>query len=244
MAMRQYRIVGPGRAGLSLDIALQSVGWSSAGVWGPQDNVTHAAEEVDLVVLAVPDDLIGIVAQAVRPGQAVVMHLAGSRTLSVLDPHVATASAHPLISLPDPSTGAQRLLGNCQFAVAGDEIAGEMVRALGGTAIAVDENSRAAYHAGASVAGNHAVALWAQVERIANLAGVPARIYWQLMRTSLENAVETSAREAITGPAARGDWDTCRSHIEAIGGQETDLYLALAVEAAALADKTFPENLS
>ena len=213
MAMRQYRIVGPGRAGLSLDIALQSVGWSSAGVWGPQDNVTHAAEEVDLVVLAVPDDLIGIVAQAVRPGQAVVMHLAGS-------------------------------LGNCQFAVAGDEIAGEMVRALGGTAIAVDENSRAAYHAGASVAGNHAVALWAQVERIANLAGVPARIYWQLMRTSLENAVETSAREAITGPAARGDWDTCRSHIEAIGGQETDLYLALAVEAAALADKTFPENLS
>ena len=119
-----------------------------------------------------------------------------------------------------------------------------MVRALGGTAIAVDENSRAAYHAGAAVAGNHAVALWAQVERIAELAGVPAGIYWQLMRTSLENAVESSAAEAITGPASRGDWNTCRSHIEAIGAEEKELYLTLAAEAAGLANKRFPETLS
>lgn len=243
MAVRRYRIIGPGRAGLSMHRALTSVGWASAGVWGRSDAISESAHDVDVVILAVPDGAIASVAEAIDPGTAVVMHMAGSRTLAELAPHLEVASVHPLISLPDPEIGSMRLLSNCQFAVAGHDIASEMVLALGGTPLEVAESARSAYHAGAAVASNHAVALWGQVERIAALAGIPAQAYWQIMQTSLENAVGSSAASAITGPASRGDWETCRSHLDAIGKEEAELYLRLAAAAATLAGQTLPEDL-
>lgn len=241
--MPRYRIIGKGRAGLSLDRALQSVGWDSRGTIGSGQSVAEAGADVELLVLAVPDDVISEVAFSVLPDQAVVAHMAGSRTLAELKPHRDVASIHPLMSLPDPEIGAKRLLDNCTFAVAGDPIVWDLVSALGGTAIAVADSDRAAYHAGAAVAGNHGVALWAQIERIASSVNIPATAYWQLMRTSLENAVRSTAAEAITGPAARGDWDTCRSHLAAIDPAETTLYVALAREVATVAGRTFPEDL-
>jgi predicted short-subunit dehydrogenase-like oxidoreductase (DUF2520 family) len=137
-----------------------------------------------------------------------------------------------------------RLTDGCRFAVAGNAVANDMVAALGGQAFPVEDSARMAYHAGAAIASNHAVALWAQVERVAAKAHIPADAYWQLMRTSVENAVVTSAAEAITGPASRGDWNTVRSHLEAIGPEERSLYRAWAIEAASLAHQTFPEELS
>lgn len=241
--MSSYRIIGPGRAGGSLDAALNTVGWVSAGILGRDQSVESAAQNVDVVIIAVPDDAIAGVAQAITAGPAVVMHMAGSRTLAELAPHEKVASIHPLMSLPNKMVGAQRLLDNCMFAVAGDPIAALMVEQLGGTQVRVDDSARATYHAGATVAGNHAVALWAQVERLAAMADIPAASYWPLMRTSLENAVTLSAHDAITGPASRGDWHTCRSHLEAIGVGEAELYRILAGEAAKLGHLTFPEEL-
>jgi predicted short-subunit dehydrogenase-like oxidoreductase (DUF2520 family) len=242
--MTRYRIIGLGKAGLSFDAALRGVGWNSAGLVGRGQPVNAAAQDVDVVVLAVPDEAIAPIAQAIDSGPAVVMHIAGSRTLDVLAPHQRVASLHPLISMPNPTVGAMRLTDGCRFAVAGHAIATDMAIALGGEAFPVSDTDRSAYHAGAAIASNHGVALWAQVERIAAKAHVPAEAYWQLMRTSLENAVASSAAEAITGPASRGDWETVRSHLEAIGEDEHDLYRSLAIEAALLADQTFPEELS
>lgn len=242
--MTRYRIIGPGKAGLSLDAALTSVGWERAGLVGRGQPVHDAAQDVDVVIISVPDDAIAGVAQAIAPGEAVIMHLAGSRTLEVLAPHQRVASVHPLISLPSATIGAMRLTDGCRFAVAGNTIANDMVSALGGRAFPVADSARMAYHAGAAIASNHAVALWAQVERIAAKARIPAEAYWHLMRTSIENAVVSSAAEAITGPASRGDWDTVRSHLEAIGPEERHLYRAWAIEAASLAGQIFPEELT
>jgi len=241
--MTRYRIIGPGNAGLSLDAALTSIGWTSAGILSRGQPVYDAAQDVDIVMLAVPDDAIAAVAQAIDEGPAVVMHMAGSRTLEELAPHQRVASAHPLISLPNPTIGAMRLTDGCRFAVAGNTVANDMVTALGGQAFPVEDSVRTTYHAGAAIASNHAIALWAQVERVAAKAHIPAEAYWQLMRTSVENAVVSSAAQAITGPASRGDWDTVRHHLEAIGPEERYLYRAWAIEAASLANKTFPEEL-
>ena len=238
----RYRIIGPGRAGLSLDFALTSVGWSGADILGRADFFGRAAQDVDVLVLAVPDDAISHVAKAIDPGPAVVMHMAGSRTLDDLAPHERRGSIHPLMSLPEPEAGSRRLLDGCTFAVAGDPVATDMVRALGGRPIEITDPNRAVYHACAAVAANHGVALWAQVERLADRAGLAANAYWPLMRTSLEDAVETSAAAALTGPASRGDWATIRSHLAAIGEEEADLYRALAAQAAGIAGQRWPEE--
>ena len=79
-----------------------------AGSLGRADDPAGAGNDVDLVVIAVPDVAIATVARAVDPSAAVVMHLAGSRPLTDLAPHRAVASLHPLVSLPDAETAVDR----------------------------------------------------------------------------------------------------------------------------------------
>jgi predicted short-subunit dehydrogenase-like oxidoreductase (DUF2520 family) len=193
---------------------------------------------VDLLVFAVPDDAIARVASAVTPcPTTVVLHLSGSRGLDVLAPHQRRGSLHPLVSLPDPELGVDRLLGGCTFAVAGDPLAGCLADQLGGRALRVDDDQRPLYHAAASVAANHLVVLAAQVERLAAAAGVPADAYWSLMRSTLDNVASVGARRALTGPAARGDVATIEAHLRALPPEEHQLYRTLAAAAAELAGR-------
>jgi predicted short-subunit dehydrogenase-like oxidoreductase (DUF2520 family) len=165
----------------------------------------------------------------------VVAHLAGSLGLDVLAPHPRRAALHPLVSLPDADRGADRLSG-AWFAVAGDPLVQRAASDLGGRWFEVADHDRAAYHAAAAVASNHLVALMGQVERIAAGIGVPGEAYLLLAAASLQNVAELGAASALTGPVARGDWDTVARHLAAIDPAERPAYLALAAEARRLVD--------
>ncbi len=242
--MTTVRIVGDGRAGRSLEAALSATSWESLGILdhdavdGLRPDFTNASAEADIVVLAVPDDAIADVAQALSPGTAAILHLSGATRLDALSPHTRVGSVHPLVSLPNLRIGAERLLANATFAVAGDPAAGRLVAALGGRAITVDDDRRATYHAAASVAANHLVALAAQVSRLATAAGVPDDAFWDLMSSTLDNVRALGPQAALTGPAARGDVQTVANHVEAIDPAELQTYLVLADEAARLAGRT------
>jgi predicted short-subunit dehydrogenase-like oxidoreductase (DUF2520 family) len=231
---RSVRIVGRGRAGGSLAGALEATGWVVEVVPG---TAAVVAAEVDLVVLAVPDGAIAEVAAAVEPGPAVVAHLAGSLGLDVLTPHVRTASVHPLASLPTPEVGAERLRAGAWFAVAGDAMAAEVVAALGGRAVEVPDEQRAAYHAAAGIASNHLVALLGQVERVAAPVGVPLEAYLDLARATLDNVAALGPAAALTGPAARGDTATLDRHRAALDPSEVPAYDALVALAQRLAGR-------
>lgn len=232
-----YRVIGLGRAGRSLIRALAGTNWKYAGGYGRHDDPSQAAAGVDVVFIAVPDDAIAETACAIKPSSAVVVHLSGAKTLEVLEPHDHRASMHPLVSLPDPVTGAARLRDGATFAVAGHSRASDAVAVLGGRPISVDERHRSLYHATAAIAANHLVVLCAQVERLAQHIGVPVERYWDLMTATLENVERVGPLRALTGPAARGDAETIDAHIQAIeevGPDEVDLYRTLADHAAEL----------
>jgi pantoate--beta-alanine ligase len=228
------RVIGPGRAGRSLCGALRDAGWDVREPLGRGDDVSGAAEGVDLLVVATPDAAIAEVAAAVKPvASTVVAHLSGSLGLEVLAPHRRRAAIHPLLPLPDPESGAARLRG-AYFAVTGDPVAREVVAALGGAAFEVDDEHRAAYHAAASVAANHLVALLGQVERIAAIAGVPLEAYLPLVRATVEDVAAKGPAGALTGPVARGDHATVARHLAAIPAEERPAYQALSGRAARL----------
>ena len=230
-------MVGPGRAGLSFAGALTASGWRCVATLGRGDDLRCAAADCDVVLVTVPDDRIAEVAAAIEPGRAVLVHASGAKGLDVLAPHGRRASVHPLMSLPDPATGAGKLRRGGVFAVAGDPVAERIVAALGGRPVTVGDDRRALYHATAAVAANHLVALCAQVERLAAEAGVPLAAYWDLMETTLENVRRSGPIPSLTGPAARGDTSTISLHLEALPTDERTLYLALANEAARLAGR-------
>jgi predicted short-subunit dehydrogenase-like oxidoreductase (DUF2520 family) len=229
------RIIGPGRAGTSLALALTNVGWDVAPMLGRRDDVTDAAAGVQLLVLATPDDVISEVAAEVRPvPSTVVAHLSGSLGLAALGDHPRKAAFHPLVSLPTPEVGAKRLIG-AWYAVAGDVLADKVVAALGGRAFAVDDDDRALYHAAAAIASNHLVALMGQVERLAGRVDVPFEAYHDLARSTLDNVAKLGPRKALTGPAARGDQATLRRHLRALPAEERKAYRGMVDAAQRLA---------
>jgi len=232
----RLRVIGPGRAGRSLATALARAGWQVVGLVGRDGDVAGAATGADLLVIATPDAAVASVADQVDPSETcVVAHLAGSLGLEVLVAHPRRAAMHPLVALPDADVGAQRLAG-AWFAVAGDPLAQRVVADLGGRWFEVADDDRAAYHAAAAVASNHLVALMGQVERIAAGIGVPGEAYLLLAAASLQNVAALGAAGALTGPVARGDWDTVARHLGAIDPSEHEAYLALAAAARRLVD--------
>lgn len=235
--MPTLRVVGPGRAGLSLARALEHRGWDLAGVLGRGDDVGPAARDVDLLVLATPDAAIAAVAAAVEVvPTTVVAHLAGSLGLDVLGRHPRRAAIHPLVAMPDAEVGASRLLAGAWFAVAGDELAQRVVGDLGGRWFEVEDEHRSAYHAAAVIASNHLVALMGQVERVAATAGVPLEAYLDLVRATVENVAELGPTAALTGPVARGDWDTIARHVAALDPSEREAYEAMVRAARRLVE--------
>ena len=232
---RHVRIVGPGRAGTALALALTNAGWDVGPMLGRGDDITGAAAGVDLLVLATPDSEITAVARQVEPDDStVVAHLAGARGLEVLSPHARRAALHPLVALPTPELGARRLVGGW-FAVAGDPLAGEVVRALKGRSFTVEDADRATYHAAAAIASNHLVALLGQVERLAEQVGVPFQAYLDLATDTMANVAELGPRAALTGPAARGDEATIRRHLRALPADERRAYRGMVDAARRLA---------
>ncbi len=247
-------IIGGGRMGRGLAGALADAGervdlWSrrevSAGREGPADVVASART----ILLAVPDAVIASIAGAIAQqvgGEQVVLHLSGVHDRHVLRPlaerGAACGSLHPLQTVPDPTTAAERWRG-AYAAVEGDDRAVEeadrITRLLGMTPVRLPSGAKVLYHAGAVVASNYVVALAAIATRLAEAAGLPpeiaSRIYRPLLAGAVANLAGASPTEALTGPIRRGDLDTVATHLAALEPEDRRLYAVLGLEALRLA---------
>jgi predicted short-subunit dehydrogenase-like oxidoreductase (DUF2520 family) len=259
---RTCALVGAGRAGTALAVALVETGWVVVSVAGRSPDTASvvtaatrfgaAAVDVDaagrgaaLVVLATPDGELPAVAARVAASlepRALVVHLAGALGLEVLTPisdarpDVEVGALHPLQTLPSADTGAARLAGSWA-AVAGPPSVGAVAVGLGLHPFTVDDEHRAGYHAAACMASNHLVALLGQVERVANAAGVPLAAFEPLVRATVDHCFTLGPERALTGPVARGDIATIARHLDAIAADEQRAYRAMADAAARLAGR-------
>ena len=261
MTQPAVAIVGAGRMGQGLGLALDRAGWQVRLLarsrhpvvpplvlhTGPRAEATLGA---DLVLLAVPDDAIPSLAAelALQGGigaAQVVLHLSGlldRRALGALLPTgAALGSFHPLQTVADPAAAPERLAG-AYAGIEGDEravAAGErLAGAMGMLAIRLSSEGKAAYHAGAVMAANYTVALAGVAERLAVAGGVPAevadRLYLPLIRGAAGN-LELGPAAALTGPIRRGDVRTVEAHLAALESEDRELYRLLGLAALRLA---------
>ena len=190
--------------------------------------------DADLVLLCVPDRAIAEVAEAIPPGPWVA-HTSGACRLDELDPHERRFSVHPLQTFTR-ARGPEQLDG-AWAAVSGESgeavAAGfELARLLGLEPFELVDEERPAYHAGAAIASNYLVTIhWAAAELL-RAAGAPPEALEPLMRRTIENGFE------LTGPIARGDWETVERHLAEIRARRPQLepmYRALADATATVA---------
>ncbi|HEY5266381.1 MAG TPA: DUF2520 domain-containing protein [Acidimicrobiales bacterium] len=227
-------IVGTGKAGSSFATALAGAGHDVRLI---HHDELDSLGQPDLVLLAVPDDSIEAIAEQIpHSAQYVVAHVAGSRGLGELAGHERVGSMHPLAALPSPEVGAERLHG-ALFSVAGDELMSDVVSSLKGRAIHLSDEQRVRYHATASVAANHLVALLGHVQVLAESAGLSLEDFLPLAQQALDDVAAMGARGALTGPASRADMATIDAHLDSIPESERSTYVALANAAFVLAEQ-------
>jgi predicted short-subunit dehydrogenase-like oxidoreductase (DUF2520 family) len=192
-----------------------------------------ATQGQDLLLIAVPDDALPAVAAqlARRPQAQVALHTSGSLDASVVAPlrqaRTSTGSLHPLKAFPQPLPDPAEARG-VFFAVDGGPAARalgfRLAAAWGGVAAEVHPESRPLYHFAATLAAGGVTTLLAAAAEIAGGLGLPEEVtrgYLELARGSLAAAARTldagrPLAEAITGPAARGDRETLRRHLDAL----------------------------
>jgi predicted short-subunit dehydrogenase-like oxidoreductase (DUF2520 family) len=213
--VERIHVIGTGRVGSAIAARLRERGL-----------VLHESDP-ELVLLCVPDRVIGEVAREVARGPWVA-HVSGATPLSALDPHVSRFGLHPLQTFTR-RRGPEQLDG-AFAAVTGESDAARgigfwLAGVLGLRAFRLADERRATYHAGAAMASNYLVTLRRAAGSLLESAGAPPEALDPLMRRTIENDFE------LTGPIERGDWDTVERHHDAIRLEHPELddaYRALA----------------
>lgn len=261
----QIAIYGPGRAGGALAFAFASAGHvitsidgrTQAAVTGLRDAVTISGGDPDLLVLAVSDDaLAGIHNEfdlsALPPA---VVHVSGAVPVDALrhfaDAGSSTGSFHPLQTLPDRDSGAERLPGSYVAITAGADLFRDLdllARSIGCIPFRIDEANKALYHAGAAAAANFVVASLGIAHALMDAADVPTEAIGPLVEAIVANVQELGPEASLTGPIARGDVGTVAAQVEAVAHvderiAEAFLSMARATATYAGADDVMAEVL-
>jgi predicted short-subunit dehydrogenase-like oxidoreductase (DUF2520 family) len=259
-------VIGAGRVGTTLATALRAAGHEIVAAAGesaasrtrietmlpgvPVAKPTAVARACDVLLLTVPDDMLGNVvatladAGALHAGQYVV-HTSGRHGLAVLAPAVAVGARpialHPALTFTGTDLDLPRLQG-CVFGVtagpAEHAMATQLVADLGGRIMWVPEERRSLYHASLAHGANHLVTLVSQAMEMLAAAGVggsqdgvtPADTLRPLLEAALSNAL-AYGDAALTGPIVRGDVETVRAHLGELARatpQDLPSYVAMA----------------
>lgn len=235
-------IIGPGRVGSALGVALERAGHrvvaasavsaSSRGRLAerlPDARLLEPAEVVgaaDLVLLTVPDDALGpLVRGLVDTGAAVggtlIAHTSGSHGYGILAAATAAGALplalHPVMTFTGRDEDISRLT-TASFGVTAPEqlrpIAEALVVEMGGEPVWIAEERRTLYHAALAGGANHLVTLVAESAGLLTAAGVddPGRMLGPLLSAALDNALRLGV-DGLSGPVLRGDAETVACHL-------------------------------
>ena len=262
-------IVGAGAVGTALGVALSRAGWPVGAVAsrdpGRRERFRELVpgirafaepnalvDDVELVILAVPDDVVEPLARDLRlyAGQAMI-HTSGLLGAEVLQPAMAAGTQagafHPLVAFADLDRALEALDGATIAIEGDDELAahlGEMAEAIGAVPVRLAPGSKAAYHAAAVLSAGGVVALLDAIREVAAAVGLDEAgalsIYLPLLEQTVANARTLGIDRALTGPATRGDAGTIAAHrvaIDADAPAAMEIYRALLTRDVVIAER-------
>jgi predicted short-subunit dehydrogenase-like oxidoreductase (DUF2520 family) len=218
----------------------------------------EALMPADVFMLAVPDAELAAVAERlsrshVLDDRTTVFHCSGAQSSALLGPcadqgaHIA--SVHPLFSFADPAEVVRDF--HCHCSIEGDPGAVSMLSLafdrIGAEVMQIPTESKLRYHAAAVIASNYLVTLTEQALLVIEAAGLTREqgreLLLPLMHQTLGNLDRLEPKDALTGPAARGDWalvEAQQNTLDEIDPRLGCFYMMLAKATAKLAGKKHP----
>lgn len=262
-------IIGAGRVGTALGIALKNAGYQiSLVVTKHSPSARRAARLIDagtpysrtklakadpslaaksILIIATPDDVIADTAAELaarlplaKPDSKQIraaFHTSGALSSEVLAPlrrkGFSVASLHPLLSISDSRTGAERLQ-EAFFSLEGDpsakRLGKRLIHDLGARSFTIRSADKALYHAAALTASPNMTALFDIALEMMQRCGLSSRrareVLLPLVQSTLDNLARQDPAQALTGTFKRGDMATVKTHLAAIKSAELPEALA------------------
>lgn len=199
---------------------------------------------------AIPDVIRGIVNE--YPGSLenhYFFHTSGAISSDILEPlkqkGAEIGSIHPLQVFADPEKALEMLPGT-YYAIEGTDramtAAIQMIDKLQGKLLLIPTGRKVLYHVAGVFAANYLTAVVSFALNLMEDIGEDREEAYQallpLMVGALENIEELGIGQALTGPIARGDTETIRTHMKELRKVQPeilDAYAVLGREALAIA---------
>jgi predicted short-subunit dehydrogenase-like oxidoreductase (DUF2520 family) len=219
-------IIGPGRLGIAIGLALTSAGYRIDSLVGRRRSQVRRAVNAldvscevvvakdferftpaDLVLVAVPDDRIPGIAEKLQKIETkrhpTVLHTSGALSSAVfarlLEKGWHTGSIHPLASISDPKTGAA-LLRKAYWCIEGDRVALRLARRavadIGGRSFSIDSQKKPLYHAAAVMTSGNVTALFDVALEMLERCGLDRRQAQKILLPLLESTTANLSRFA------------------------------------------------
>lgn len=229
-------IVGTGRVGTSIGIALCSAGYRIIGLSsrGKKDsplfsvckNFSTRPYEVtglaDIVFLTVPDDIIEDVCQKIArfggfKDGSLVIHTSGALSSDILSSAKGCRylSIHPVKLFTSLSPVS---LKGVYFAIEGKntDTGIRIVKDIGGIPFLINRENKLLYHAVLSFSSSHLTGLIGLEMSILERVGLDKRLAVLLARDTLKNIDKDGIMTSFAGPVRRIDKGTIKKEIEAL----------------------------
>lgn len=218
--------------------------------------------DCDIIFITTNDDSIQIVKdQIIKEASNVlngklIAHMSGSYSSDILkelkEYGCYVYSVHPLQSFADIDSSTDKL-SNTVFTLEGCMekiyVLESLLKTLGNQHFKIDTKNKELYHVGACVVSNYLVTLIDIGLNIFKKIGIDEteaiKALSPLIDGTIENIKSFGTKDSLTGPIARGDTQTIKSHLREIETNMPDMlmfYKLMALETLDISLNT-PENI-
>lgn len=237
--------IGAGKCGMSLAYYFRSkglniIGFCSGRADTESDFDYFKCEELvqksDIIFVTVTDTAIAEVWDGIKKfnlQNKIICHCSGSLSSEVFAGanEDMVCSVHPLLAFNSVKTSIDAV-SKAYFTLEGGRKAVDTISQIlshcSNRFIIIQRENKIRYHAAACFASNFVAAVCAKAEELLLGCGFDQKeaqdAFAPLMRANMENIISCGAKNAVTGPAARGDRITIQKHLEVLDDDTKELY--------------------
>ncbi|NVK49187.1 MAG: DUF2520 domain-containing protein [Cyclobacteriaceae bacterium] len=183
----------------------------------PKDDLDFSDSEAQVFILAVKDDAIAEVADAViLPEESILVHTSGTLPLDILNYSSATYTGifYPLQSF---TAGQKMDISEVSFLLESDDqeilkILRKLAKSLSHHIYTVRSKDRKAVHVAAVFASNFTNHMIRIAEELMQRQGLDFEMLKPLIVETISKSLQIGAKKAQTGPAIREDYETLEEH--------------------------------
>ncbi len=206
----------------------------------PVDSLDDVDTDVDVVIIAVSDDAVALVAAGLPEGRAVIAHTSGTVSLDA----ISRLRKGVFYALQTFSKGKAVDFADIPFFIeAGDtcshQTLTELASLLSRRVYDADSTHRAALHVAAVFACNFANSLWTDADMLLLPYGYDISVFGPLLRETLDKALAIGPSAAQTGPAMRRDAKVIDAHRQKLDPELRRIYDTMTQR---IIHNHFPDN--